>query len=164
MSNLQLKRRLSDWLTGKRAKTLHFEAMEHPPEEIRDQVHRAMVAYNDQFLPSSLRVPVGVFVRDDTGRIRGGACGQIGWDWLHTDLLWVDEALRGEGIGSRLLAQIERMALRKGVYRFQLSTTSFQARDFYLRNGYEVFATLEDHPPGHTDYYLKKVIDLSGGE
>ena len=27
--------------------------------------------------------------------------------------------------------------------------------------GYEVFAQLEDSPPGHTDYYLKKRIELN---
>ncbi len=164
MSNLQLRRRLSDWLNGKRAKTLHFEAIENPPPELRDQVQRSLVSFNDQHLPSTLRLPVGVFVRDDAGRLRAGACGYICWDWLETELLWVDDSLRADGIGSRLLAQLERMALSKGVYRFKVLTASFQALDFYKKNGYEVYATLEDCPPGHTEYSLRKVIDLSGSE
>ncbi|MEO1034425.1 MAG: GNAT family N-acetyltransferase [Pseudomonadota bacterium] len=161
---LSLKRRLSDWLGGKRARTLHFEAMEHPPSDMTEKVLRGLMTYNNQFLDSKLRVPVGVYVRDDAGRIRGGATGQIAWDWLHVELLWVDDELRSEGIGSRLLAQIERMALSRGVHRFRLSTASFQAREFYQKQGYEVFAVLEDSPPGHTDYSMKKIIDLSGGE
>ncbi|MEM8982178.1 MAG: GNAT family N-acetyltransferase [Pseudomonadota bacterium] len=161
---LTLRRRLSDWLSGKRSRALHFEALEHPPEEMREKVLRGLKTYNDQFLTSKDRVPVGVFVRDDAGRIRGGATGQIAWDWLHVELLWVDDGLRNDGIGSRLLAQIERMALSRGVYRFRLSTASFQAREFYQKQGYEVFAILEDSPPGHTDYSMKKIIDLSGGE
>lgn len=164
MTKLTLKRRMSDWLRGTRASALHFEAMENPPEESCQAVYRGLVAYNQQFIGVMDHTPVGSFVRDDTGRIRGGATGKIGWGWLTLDLLWIDENLRGTGVGSRLLAQIERLALKRGIYRFKVSTASFQALDFYKTNGYELYATLEDHPPGHTDYSLKKVIDLAGGD
>jgi hypothetical protein len=43
-----------------------------------------------------------------------------------------------------------------------LETTSFQALDFYLKNGYEVFGQLEGKPAGHTWYYLKKE-NIAGG-
>ncbi|HSF18187.1 MAG TPA: hypothetical protein VLK65_21815 [Vicinamibacteria bacterium] len=39
-----------------------------------------------------------------------------------------------------------------------LSTFDFQAPDFYRRFGYEVYATLPGYPPGHTDYYLRKIF------
>ena len=86
-----------------------------------------------------------------------------GWGWLYIERLWVDEALRGQGVGTRVMARMERVALAEGVHRFQVGTTSFQALDFYIKQGYEVFAQLEDHPPGCTDYMLKKVIDLESG-
>lgn len=31
-----------------------------------------------------------------------------------------------------------------------------QAKDFYMKHGYELFGTLEDCPEGHCRYYLKK--------
>jgi len=37
-----------------------------------------------------------------------------------------------------------------------LETASFEARPFYEKLGYEVFAALEDYPPGHTKFYLRK--------
>jgi hypothetical protein len=40
----------------------------------------------------------------------------------------------------------------------QLSTFSFQARPFYEKLGYEVFATLEDCPVGHCEYFLRKQL------
>ena len=42
-----------------------------------------------------------------------------------------------------------------GVHRAYLETTDFQALDFYVGLGYEVFAQLENQPPGHTCYYMK---------
>ncbi len=164
MSGLSLRRRLSDWLSGTRARTLHFEALENPDPEDVEKVFASLVNFNNQFLNSTERVPVAVFVRDDAGRIQGGAIGKLAWEWLEVELLWVDDSLRGDGIGSRLLAQLERLALARGIFRFKVSTTSFQALSFYQNNGYEVYAELEDCPPGHTDYALKKAIDLTGGE
>lgn len=40
----------------------------------------------------------------------------------------------------------------------QVETLSFQAIGFYLKSGYQVFAQLDDKPPGHTWYYLKKEL------
>jgi hypothetical protein len=40
----------------------------------------------------------------------------------------------------------------------QLSTFSFHARPLYEKLGYEVFATLEDCPVGHCEYFLRKQL------
>ena len=37
-------------------------------------------------------------------------------------------------------------------------TFSFQARPFYESLGYEVFCTLEDYPPGHRRFFMKKAL------
>ena len=39
-----------------------------------------------------------------------------------------------------------------------LDTFSFQARPMYEKLGYSVFGTLEDHPQGHTQWYMKKGV------
>lgn len=45
-----------------------------------------------------------------------------------------------------------------GVY---LDTFDFQARPFYEKLGFTVFGTLEDYPPGHRRFFLKKRLALS---
>ena len=88
----------------------------------------------------------------------GGVSGWVFWDWLYIDKLWVDEAARGKGIGSRLVLEAERMAAEKGVDKSHLGTGSFQALDFYLKLGYSVVCQFEDYPRGHTNYLLRKAI------
>lgn len=39
--------------------------------------------------------PVKLFVREDTGLIRGGLLGDIWGGWLEIKILWVEESLRG---------------------------------------------------------------------
>lgn len=39
-----------------------------------------------------------------------------------------------------------------------LDTLDFQALPFYEREGYSIFGILEDYPPGHRQYYLRKSL------
>lgn len=161
-ARVTLRRRLSDWLRGDRTRaSLAYEAGQDPSEEDIAAVQRGLASYNERYTGDAPQVRLGAFARDAAGRIVAGAHGTITWGWLHVERLWVDESLRGRGVGTEVLARIEREALARGVFRFRVDTASFQALDFYLKQGYEVFAQLEDSPPGYTDYFLSKRIELN---
>jgi hypothetical protein len=57
-----------------------------------------------------------------------------------------------------LLLEAEAAAIKLGCRGAWLGTFDFQARGFYERLGYNVFAELTGFPPGHTHYHLKKVF------
>jgi GNAT superfamily N-acetyltransferase len=86
----------------------------------------------------------------------GGLIGETYWNWLHIELLWLEEGLRGRGYGQRLVIMAEDEARRRGMKHAYLNTFSFQAPDFYERLGYQRFGTLEDFPPGHKRHYYRK--------
>jgi GNAT superfamily N-acetyltransferase len=100
-------------------------------------------------------VPLAVFARVG-GQVLGGAYGTTSWGWLHIALVWVSAELRRQGMGRRILEAIEGAARERGCTNAHLDTFSFQARPFYEKLGYEVFATLEDFPPGHRRFFLRK--------
>jgi GNAT superfamily N-acetyltransferase len=100
-------------------------------------------------------VPLAVFARAES-RLLGGAYGTTSWNWLHVSLVWVSAELRGQGMGRRIMEAIEGAARARGCTHAHLDTFSFQARPFYERLGYEVFATLEDFPPGQARFFLRK--------
>jgi GNAT superfamily N-acetyltransferase len=105
--------------------------------------------------------PLAVFARDDTGHLVGGVHGYVNWTWLHVALFWISAEARRQRLGSSLLQAIETAAIERGCTRAHLDTFSYQARPFYERHGYALFATLEDYPPGHQRFFLKK--DLGPG-
>lgn len=102
--------------------------------------------------------PAAAFLRDDAGRIRGGAYGEIGWGWMYVDLVWVDEAFQGRGYGQALMDSLEQHALKSGVNRVHLATTSFQSLPFYHHLGFRLFGVIKDRPPGYHYYYLAREI------
>lgn len=70
----------------------------------------------------------------------------------------VAEEARGRGIGTQLLTTGEDHAKARGCRHAWLDTFSFQAPDFYAKRGYIVFGELEDYPPGHRRFFLRKAI------
>ena len=101
--------------------------------------------------------PVAVFARDDDGQVIGGLTGEIKWRWLYVAKLWLPDALRGSGTGSKLMQLAERHAWKQDCLGVHLDTFEYQALPFYLKLGYEHYATLDGYPPGYKQFYLKKV-------
>ena len=120
-----------------------------------------LVAFNVACSRPYDRVPLCVFVKDDAGGTLGGVTGYTNWGWLYVDCLWLPDRLRKVGLGGRILMLAEAEASRRGCRRVRLFTYSFQAQGFYEQNGYQVFGTLDDYPPGHTQIWMRK--DLAPG-
>ena len=122
----------------------------------KDFVQNGVDNYNIAVTGHAAYYPVGFYVVDSNRAVLGGLMGQIWARWLHVGTLWVDEAARGRGHATRLMAAAESYALEKGCTAVFLETFSFQARPFYEKLGYRVFGTLENYPEGHSYYYLTK--------
>jgi GNAT superfamily N-acetyltransferase len=103
-------------------------------------------------LGSSLRI----ILRNTTDKVVGGVIANCFGGWLYISLLWVEKSLRNLGYGSRLMQLLEAEAIQIGCQYAHVDTYSFEARPFYERLGYELFATLEDYPKGYCKYFLKK--------
>ncbi|MHB0874897.1 MAG: GNAT family N-acetyltransferase [Anaerolineae bacterium] len=133
-----------------------FEVQVNPPQEVVDVIGDGLGAYNDSFTGKREWEKMAIVVKDDEGKVLGGLTGAFGWDWLHVTMLWLDQGLRGQDVGTKLIAMAEQEALARGITSIHLETTSFQALGFYLKNGFEIVGRLKDKPKGHTWYYLKK--------
>ena len=119
-------------------------------------VVRGLLAFNEDRLGPANERPVKFVARDSTGVVVGGILGHTRWRWLYIAKLWVDERARGHGLGRRLMAAAEDLALSRGCTDVSLDTFEYQARPFYEKLGYELFGTLEGYPPGSRQYYLRK--------
>jgi GNAT superfamily N-acetyltransferase len=125
-----------------------------------DQPEPDRLLYNRDTIPSFPEVTeelrFAVLARTSTGELAGGIRASAFWGYLSIELLWLSEPARGGGIGTRLVRAAEAFAVQHGFQYARVETTSFQAKPFYEKLGYEVFGVLDDFPPGYRSYYLKK--------
>ena len=68
----------------------------------------------------------------------------------------VPEQHRRSDLGSRILAQAEAIARDRGCIGAWLDTYAFQAPDFYRKQGYTAFGTIDDHPRGQQRHFFQK--------
>ncbi|MFN8521644.1 MAG: GNAT family N-acetyltransferase [Chloroflexota bacterium] len=142
------------------------EGRPEPVVTVEDDPSGADVAILGRGLTEHARPTTGVdgfralamFLRDADGKILGGVAASVNWDWLQINLVWLAEPLRGGGYGRRLMEAIEGAGRARGCTKAHLDTFSWQARPFYERLGYEVFAVLDDYPPGSQRFYMRKSL------
>jgi GNAT superfamily N-acetyltransferase len=130
----------------------------HASDHLKQVVQDGLALYNVAVTGLTDYHPLVIFLKDAHGEILGGVLGHIWGQWLHITILWLAEPVRGHGYGRQLLVAAETYARERGCRHVKLETFSFQARPFYEKLGYEVFATLEDCPVGHREYFLRKPL------
>ena len=98
--------------------------------------------------------------REKDGRLIALLHAQQVLENIHIKALVVDKEHEKKGLGASLLAELEEKAEKAEVSSITLSTKSYQARDFYIKQGYEIYASLSDVPQkGITKYhFIKRLI------
>jgi len=134
---------------------------ENPNEKEVDLIRKELRSFNEAAVGKYQRREVVIYAKENDQLI-GGMYGWLSWGWAHLDIAWVSEKHRGQGIGNKLLHAFERFAVDHQVFNARANTGSFQAPQFYLKNGYEIFAQLDIIAPdgsAQVDYFLKKRLE-----
>ncbi|WP_306144182.1 GNAT family N-acetyltransferase [Roseibium sp. MMSF_3412] len=97
---------------------------------------------------------------DETGRLLGGLSASTSYHWLLIKTLWVDDSVRGAGLGARLVELAEHEARRLGCHAAWLDTSNEAAHRLYLKLGYEDFGLIGNLRgqalPDHRRWFMKK--------
>jgi ribosomal protein S18 acetylase RimI-like enzyme len=97
-------------------------------------------------------------VRDENNQVIAGIAG---WTWARVceiTQLWVNEKVRGLGVGKILLEAAEEEAKNRDCLTILVKSYSFQAPHFYERYGYQVEHIMYGFPQGYRYYTLAKKI------
>ncbi|MBR3294060.1 MAG: GNAT family N-acetyltransferase [Oscillospiraceae bacterium] len=113
---------------------------------------------HDDFFAPSLhgRIPLCRKLVDSRGNLVAGViAGVDGWDGCYIADIYVEELYQKQGLGSFLLAEVEREAKKQGAY-ILLTNANDDNVGFFIRNGCSVAGVLKDFPKGHCSYELMK--------
>ena len=108
-------------------------------------------------LPAESRDKKFLFSAMEEAEFIGGICGNVYWNGLEIDTIWVGECHQGKGVGVSLLMEAEKYAIGNGAVVSFLKTVD--AKEFYEKSGYQVYGILEDRPIGTVLYHMKKRLD-----
>ena len=110
---------------------LRFDIEDAPSGADVEVLPNGLEAFNESQWPGHQQWrPLAVFARDGQS-IVAGLAGETYSGWLFIRYLWVGDALRGQGIGRRLMGDAETRALERGCHSAWVDTFSFQAPGFY---------------------------------
>ncbi len=121
-----------------------------------DFLRQKLDEFNEPFAGPRRPEDFGLAVRDEGGVVVAGLIASCIWEWLHINIIWVSDELRGQGYGSSLLMAAEKEGIARNREFAMLHTFSFQARPFYERHGYRLSGELVDFPKGHSQYKMYK--------
>jgi GNAT superfamily N-acetyltransferase len=144
---------------------MKFRITQEVNESKKSHVNHKLYEYNLSHFHEDLRGryrELNLILLDENENVRGGILGEICWNWLEIHTLMIDEDLRGLGYGTKLLVEMEQIAIESECDFIKVDTLSFQALDFYQSNGYTVYGTLDNVGREFKHFYLKK--DLLKGE
>jgi GNAT superfamily N-acetyltransferase len=131
--------------------------VEAPPSKATlDAIGQGLDTYNKQFATTAYEEFALAF-KDGDDTVRGGIYANAWAGMLFIKWFWIDEALRGQGHGRKLLGVAEDEGRRRGCTAVYLDTFEFQARPFYEKHGYQLFGSL-DYPAGFKRFFLQKAL------
>ena len=101
-----------------------------------------MKAFNNDAVRDLNTHKIVATVRDEEAHVLGGVIGGLAGDSMYLEVVWTAAAIRGTGLGRKLMQMAETEAKRLGARESWLYTMSFQAKPFYEKLGYQQFAEL----------------------
>jgi ribosomal protein S18 acetylase RimI-like enzyme len=140
--------------------SVKIELTTSPSAEDAKTISQGLMDFNYETIPDlepmGAAINFSVFARDDEGNVTGGLRATCFWNTLHIELLWISNETRGNGIGTLLVEEAEQFAIKHGFELALLESTSWQAKPFYEKLGYELMATIPDYPKGNACHFLTK--------
>jgi ribosomal protein S18 acetylase RimI-like enzyme len=125
--------------------------------DLKNHIFKRFTDHSISQVGTDMKNPSVSFVaREETGEFAGAIVCELFWGALYVKYLVIDEGLRGKRLGTLLLEKAEAFGRENNCGFSFLETMSFQALDFYIKNGYLLEFTRDGFYQGHSFHYLKK--------
>ena len=127
--------------------------------EFAELAKQKIAEFNAQHWDATKRQALGLKKLNAEGEPVAMLAGRTFGNWFYLESFWLAASERGQGLGSQMLAEAERIAKARGCAFVLLDTLDFQAKPFYQRHGYQVQWVQQDYPwAGGAKYFMTKIL------
>lgn len=137
-----------------------MEVTDSPNEIDSKYVMDQLNNYNDKHRQRDGK-NLAIFKKSNSGEIIAGLIGVSFLNWFQLDILWVKDALRGQGIGALLLNKAEEIAVERNCIGINLETYSYHNIGFYLKHGFVEFGVLNGYGDHSRHFLRKELVNIS---
>lgn len=130
---------------------------DEPSEEIVKVLTDGVVSFGRKEAEGGQPQSIACIARNGEA-IVAGACGRTEFARLFVNYLWVEETLRGKGIGTQVLSRLEQAASGRGCKDALIETLSDRNAGLYARLGYVCVARVERYVGRFTKHIMVKEL------
>ena len=134
---------------------MNFKMIELTKEQV-NIIEEKLEAYDEQYTkyPVNGKVQIGI---EHDGRVIAGVDAVVTtFKILYVSTVYVDEDFRGQGLGRRLMKELEARAVEMGVNTIRLDTFDWQGSKFYPKIGYEEVGCYQNEVDGYSEHFFVK--------
>ena len=127
-------------------------------EEQLESIEDRLSAFDEQYITYKLDGSIQIGIEEDGKLVAGLDACMTAFKILYVSTVFVEEAYRRKGYGTRLIQEMEKRAKELGANTIRLDTFSWQGKEFYGALGYQVVGYYENTTDGYEEYFFLKRI------
>ena len=127
-------------------------------EEQLEFIEDRLSEFDEQHITYKLDGSIQIGIEEDGKIVAGLDACMTAFKILYVSTVFVEEAYRRKGYGTRLIQEMEKRAKELGANTIRLDTFSWQGKEFYEALGYQVVGYYENTTDGYEEYFFLKRI------
>ena len=127
-------------------------------EEQIEDIETRLSAFDESYITYKMDGCVQIGVEENGKLIAGLDACITAFRILYVSTVFVDEAYRRKGIGTKLIREMEKRAADMVVDTIRLDTFNWQGKEFYEALGYEAVGHYDHAEDGYSEYFFLKRI------
>lgn len=128
-------------------------------EELKG-VEASLENYDALYIPEVESELFQFGIKDNQGNVIAGLFATCtAFRIVYVSMLYVDSQYRRQGLGKRLMDELEKQAIEKQLKFIRLDTFDYQGRDFYQAIGYEEVGSYYDAHQNFSEHFFLKRLN-----
>ncbi len=125
-------------------------------DEQVEEIETRLSAFDGNYITCRMDGCIQIGIEENGKLIAGLDACITAFKILYLSTMFVDEAYRRKGIGTRLIREMEKRAVKMGANLIRLDTFSWQGKEFYEALGYECAGHYDNKEDGYSEYFFIK--------